>query len=239
LDVDTLDKLPERIRAAKVRKIYPLVYLRTEFRTDAESMGAARQIRASRKSIKAYHGASDLLDISEGNPRWIVGIAKMLIDESRDAQLPLKPFKQASIIEGTIHRFRARLKTISVGPSRINGRLANLLTLVDAIGDYLGDSFVEGDFTSQPYLCFTVDSHISDDLANGIGRAINAGAIVYVPEKDAHALLHNVRGKRFRLSYLLAPYFRLPLRLGESVSLTRILAGGAGANTTNELPLIP
>lgn len=238
INIHRLDQLSEKERAAKVRKIYPIVYLRSQFRVDATSKRATRQTKASSKSLKAFHGVSDLLDISEGNPRWIVGITQLLIEEAKANSVPIKEHRQAAIIEGTIHRFRARLKTISIGPSRIKGQMANLLSLVDAIGNSFGDALIKGDFTPQPNLCFTVDSNISEELATGIGRALNAGAIMYVPEKDALALLHSVKGKRFRLSYLLAPYFRLPLRLGESISLSRILSDTKNQPAQDELPLL-
>ena len=50
---------------------------------------------------------------------------------------------------------------------------------------------------------------------DSLGRALNAGAIVFVPEKPGRRF-SSLRGKRFRLSYLLAPHYQLPLILGKT-----------------------
>ena len=60
-------------------------------------------------------------------------------------------------------------------------------------------------------------------MHESLTRALNAGAIVYVPDEDGQLLLASLRGKRFRLSYLLAPTYHVPLRLGRAVSLSKIL----------------
>ena len=58
---------------------------------------------------------------------------------------------------------------------------------------------------------------------HSLAEALNAGAIIYVPDEREELLLESLRGKRFRLSYLLAPYYGLPLQLGRTVSLSVIL----------------
>jgi len=73
-------------------------------------------------------------------------------------------------------------------------------------------------------LTFTVDSFVKDDIASMLSQALNAGAIVYIPEKPSdNLILTSLRGKRFRISYLLAPTLKLPLRLGRSIALSRVI----------------
>jgi len=54
---------------------------------------------------------------------------------------------------------------------------------------------------------------------------LNNGAIIYVPDKDGEPLVRSLRGKRFRLNYLLSAYYKLPLILNRSISLSSALSG--------------
>lgn len=222
VDIDNIRNLPENERAAKVRKIYPLIVLRNHFRPEKGSPQADRQKRKGRKSLEVYRGASTILSITEGNPRWIIGVTRRLLSEAQGASFPIRPNKQAAVLEATMHAFRARLKTISIGSRERPDRMEGLLSLVDKVGEYFSDEFIIADFNSEPHLTFTLDSTASNELQAGIGRALNAGAIVYIPDKDSSGMLHDLKGKRFRLSYLLAPFYQLPLRLGGVVSLGKI-----------------
>lgn len=222
IDLNTINNLSENERAAKVRKIYPLALLRNYFRPESGSPQAARQARKGRKTLEIYKGASAIMAISEANPRWIIGITRRMLNEAVSAQLPIRPPYQASVLEETMHAFRARLKTISIGPRDRPDKMESLLSLVEKVGSYFSNEFIIGDFKPEPHLCFTLDSTASPELQAGIGRALNTGAIVYIPEKGSSGMLHDVKGKRFRLSYLLAPQYQLPLRFGGSVSLGRI-----------------
>lgn len=46
---------------------------------------------------------------------------------------------------------------------------------------------------------------------------------MYVPDDDGQLILMSLKGKRFRLSYLLAPLYGFPIRLGKDVALSVIL----------------
>lgn len=237
LSLDSLSELSEEERAAKVRKIYPLVLIRNFFRVPPNSRLAGKQARRSRKSIEVYTGAASLLTISEGNPRWIIGLTRLLLNRIDSAKLPIKRSDQGRILEETIHKFRARLKTISLDASTPKLRSKTLLGFLDIIGTYFKDHVVIERFTPQPPLSFTVDTNAHPSLITAIGRAVNSGAIVYVPDKGSIGLLNDMKGKRFRLSYLLAPYFNLPLRLGDSASIFRILSGKSSTEDDDALML--
>ena len=229
LRLDDIAGLPEEERAAKVRKIYPLVLVRSFFRVAVGSRMAEQQLRRSRKTLELYSGSTSLLTIAEANPRWIIGLSRLLLSEATST--PINRGKQAEQLEATIHKFRATLKTITLGQSSAGLRAKTLLGLIDEIGQYFQKSVLLDDFHPQPTLTFTVDSHASTELVNAIGRAVNAGALMYVPDKSSLGIMNDVRGKRFRISYLLAPYYRLPLRLGASVSLSHILSSKGGSHS--------
>ena len=222
IDIEKLRELPEEERAAKVRKVYPLILLRTFFRTEIISKGETKTVRRARKSLDIYTGASSVLTMAEGNPRWIIGITRILLNSAEGKSLPIRKSDQATTLEETIHKFRARLKAVAFHDP-LKQRVKSLLSLIDDIGHYYSKEFIdEPVFHPQPVLSFTVDANTHPDLVAAIGRAANLGAIVYVPDKGSSTLMQSVRGKRFRLSYLLAPFYRIPLRLGDSVSISRI-----------------
>lgn len=168
--------------------------------------------------------------ISEGNPRWIIGLTRLLLNKTASTQLPIKRSDQGRMLSETIHRFRARLKTVSLDSTTPQLRSQTVLGLLDKIGIFFQTRLIVNDFQSQPPLSFTADSNASPSLITAIGRAVNSGAIVYVPDKGSLGILNDIRGKRFRLSYLLAPYYSLPLRLGDSTSISKILSNNRDAD---------
>jgi hypothetical protein len=228
VNIDKIAEMDEEERAAKVRKIYPLVIVRNFFRASAGSRQSLKQVRKGRKTIEIYSGASSILAMSEANPRWIIGLTRLLLSGGQLTQVNRS--EQARQIESTIHKFRARLKALSLSATNPRARTRTVLDLIDKIGDYFRQSAIIDDFHPQPTLTFTVDSHAPPELVIAVGRAINAGALVFVPDKNSVGILNDVKGKRFRLSYLLAPHYQLPLRLGGSVSLMHILSRGRKPN---------
>ena len=86
-------------------------------------------------------------------------------------------------------------------------------------------------FSDDPPLTFTIDSFMTGDALDILAHSgLNAGAIVYVP--DGKSALMLATGSRFgesafRVSYLLAPVYKLPIRLGRSVALSRLLKAGS------------
>ena len=72
-------------------------------------------------------------------------------------------------------------------------------------------------------MSFIVDDRISDDVEHALRIAVNHGAIVCFEAAADVGGFKTLRGKRFRLTYLLAPVFKLPMRKSKSVSLSAIL----------------
>lgn len=230
IETDFRNVLAGDVRAADIRKITSVVAVRDEFRAyDVVSVKFPKKKLRSRKNPVLYAGANSLFAISEGNPRWLKGILSRLLSESRPDGT-VSGAVQATEIMGAAHRFRAMLKTIPCPPLRAPA-LRGLLSLLDRIGNYFFKAVVLDEFAPEPPLTFIVDARTDPEMVEALGRALNAGAIVYVPETSGEMLLGTVRGKRFRLAYLLAPYFQIPLILGKPVSLASIL------NAKGEAPL--
>jgi hypothetical protein len=236
LDLQEIGRLSENERAAKIRKVYPIVVIRNFYRAAANSKLSKQQTVRGRKAMSVYAGASSILTIAEGNPRWIIGLTRMLLHNSTPEKYSVPQQEQVKHIEDAIHKFRARLKTISWTANENPGHSKSLISLLDSIGFYMREHVLLDRFHPQPPLSIIIDSNASDELISAVGRAVNVGALVYVPEKGASEIVNNVKGKRFRLSYLLAPFYQLPLRLGSAVSISRVLAiQGRNTDTTPSL----
>jgi hypothetical protein len=225
LDPSKLDELADNRRAAVVRKVAPIVAVREFYRredVEAETQGSLR----SRKTAVLYSGAESLFALTEGNPRWFIGIMERLLDQfsaHKEKKIPA-PW-QAEQARAAGERFQAMLGTIPVPQDQAGKMFLGVLECVQEIAEFLHEKIVRGPFKSDPPGTFIVDNRIPDDMLASLGRALNAGAIVYVPDGGPMMIssVAAMKGKRFRISYLLAPIYGLPLRLGKTVALSSIL----------------
>jgi hypothetical protein len=219
-----LDLLKENEKAAEVRKIAPIVAIRDFYRQEDDEH--AVQLR-SRKTPLLYSGAESIFSITEGNPRWFLGLMASFLDfaglNSTGNSIDMVPAsKQAVEVLKVAQRFAATLKTIPVREKSPDG--IGVLQLVRKIAKYFHYQAVVHPFRPEPPGSFIVDSATSESMLVALGQALNAGAIVYVPDEEAQLILTSLRGKRFRPSYLLAPLYRFPIRLGASVALSTIIS---------------
>ncbi|MBK7706371.1 MAG: hypothetical protein IPJ30_11460 [Acidobacteria bacterium] len=136
-------------------------------------------------------------------------------------------------------RFAAMLRTI---PAPYEGGLQNdlgVLSLLEKIGEYFHRICVTADFVAEPPSTFIVDEKVKSEVLLLLEQALNAGAIVLIPDEKRRKnqlLLTSLMGHRFRISYLLAPTFGLPIRLGIPTSLSRILASPVSNVDSATLP---
>jgi hypothetical protein len=223
LDLENIDLLSEDERAAGIRKVRSLIAVREAFRSPDGTILQTKQLRRSRKNPKLYSGALSLFAMVEGNPRWFIGIIGDLVDEYAKSKRKIRPDKQSLEIAKAVNRFRAYLRTIPSPILKKNQPPRGVLSILDIIGNYFHHVVVVEDFSPDPVLTFNVDSRSDDQLLESLGRALNAGAIVYVNELDGGLILKSLRGKRFRLSYILASHYGIPLILGRDKALSAIL----------------
>lgn len=223
IDLTRLAETESIQRASEVRKITSLAAVRLAFRTtDKEFAATGKRVRAS-QAAQLYAGASSIFAMVEGNPRWLIAISLRILAE-QDAPTKARPAVQMREVRRAGSRFRALLRTIPV-PDGPVATQRGLLSVLDGIGRYTFQDVVAGDFNPDPVGSFTVDSHAPRWLVESVGRALNAGAAIYVPDPGSEMVLVSLRGKRFRLSYLFAPHYRIPIRLGRAISLSKMLRG--------------
>jgi hypothetical protein len=203
----------------------PIVAVREFYRRRDMAGAVKKQSKRSRKSALLYAGADSLFAITEGNPRWFIGIVgRLLSTPIHNDRIDLLP--QADEIVRAGQQFAAMLRTIPVSRHAGSGAPQGVLSNIRVIGRFFHNQVVKEDFRPEPPGTFIVDAThlgISDDLLDSLGKALNAGALVYVPDDEGQLILNSLRGKRFRLSYLLASIYELPIRLGNEVALTTVL----------------
>ena len=98
-----------------------------------------------------------------------------------------------------------------------------MLRLIDQIGEYMFRDVVLGPFKPEPVLSFVVDRWVTQAQVEALGTAINQGAFFLVPNRKGDSTSGSIVNSRFRLSYLLAPDFQLPLTYGTAIQLSTIL----------------
>lgn len=211
-------------RAEVVRKAAPIVIARNAYRRDDKTPGNAKL--RSRKNPDIYRGYTSLATICEGNPRLIIRLMNGLLGHGRSGTVGGP--RQTAEIKSAVNRFRARLSSMPGPLTPRDGRRA-LLELVDLLGYQFSDAVHKWEFRLDPIGSFVVDEEVPSDVIEGVELLINAGAFIHVHEQSSGVLMTSPRGSRFRLNYLLATHYGLPLRLERAVSLSGLLRDAGGA----------
>ena len=227
--------LSENNLAQDVRKVQPIVIARNFYLRSFEDGKPTRQ--RSRKTYSLYTGWPSIMEITEGNPRAILTLlgplAKQYSSEMlrRRKRISVPIVMQNQAISRVELLLTSLLRVIPLETSGF-GRQSGLLNFIDRVGRNLEAKLLRQRFSTEYVGSFVVDPSVSPAVVTAVGKALNAGAMVHVPYDDSgpEALLRGLRGQRFRLSYSLAPRYRLLLTLGERVNLSSL------AETTDQSP---
>lgn len=230
--------LPTEQKAA-IRKIRSVSITRNLFlKSKTDKSGKVTTQKRSRKGETrhiSYSGYSTIIELCEGNPRALINLFSPIARElkrmrqSNEKKHVPKEF-QAEKIRYAANAFRSLLKTREYKSEADSPR--SLLNLIDKIGEYFNDQCIGEAFHPEPKLSFSVPSNLSSNLTQTLARALNSGAIIYVPDATADPILNSLAGKRFRLNYLLAAYYQLPILLNAEAPLSSILHSDS-RKTTN------
>jgi energy-coupling factor transporter ATP-binding protein EcfA2 len=200
------------------RKIKPLVIFRYQFK----SSGRLR----SRKNPSLYYGVPFLYELCDGNPRALMALLDIFISNIKRTQKgKIRKFTismQSNVISQFSHNY---LKLITAHPDSSKlikkGNYSNLGDLIAVIGNYFFDSLIVDPFKMDPNGSFIVDDKVPPKLKELIDLGVQLGAIIYLDPSEAISG-NGIVGKRFRLSYLLHPHFRLPKREYDPIQLSKI-----------------
>lgn len=215
-DLDASDSAPS---GTLIRKISPIVAFRNAYRGSTEGKKRGRKAFNS-----AYSGWSAIAAMSEGNPRWLIGLLTGIFAEVGDARrLPISIPIQQKHANDTGWTFANVLRTTAIQQYDQIQTTTPIFELLSKIGKYFYDRLVVDEFKEDPPLSFIVDDDVDDDTENCLRIAINHGAIVCYQSADGIGGFGSLKGKRFRLSYLLSPCFKLPVRKSKPIHLSKIL----------------
>jgi len=203
-----------------LRKVKPTAWLRMEFRKS--DLSGAPGMRP-RKNASIYSGSEAIYDISDGNPRRLIGIlSDMLAIWERKKDQAMPPCVQSRVLYQTAHKFKALTQALPYANVSDLQRGVTMFQLLDQLGSYFAKRILEDSFPLDPVGSFVIDDKTPPLVIDLLKTAAYHGAIIYVDDVTSITNSEMV-GKRFRLSYLWAPLFRLPLRLYTAVPLSSCL----------------
>ena len=222
LDAKQLDPSPSAPNGNAIRKIAQLVAFRNANRSDSGTRRGGKRWR------EPYTGWEALAAISEGNPRWLIGMIAGLepaMKSSTYSPIVHRP-AQAAEVEKASTTFQEKLKAVAIEDNSGITTHHSVFGLLERIGREFERILITGDFLEDPPLSFQVDNDITEDDENCLRIALNFGGIVSEQRPDHVAGFRTLRGMQFRLAYILAPQFNLPLRsTGKTRTLSSILKG--------------
>lgn len=216
IDLLNLEHEPDHVRS-KVRKILPMMELRIRLRRLEREAGTAA-LRAI-QLLDAYSGERAFLAMTEGNPRWLEHICdRLLADWDRK---PIPEIVQARVLRAAGEEFLSYLHILPVRGTHLGVDEAPR-QLLDKIGAYLRHAQLAGRFSSDPPGSIRIDERASPAHLAAVQALVDRGALIEVPETDLPSV-GPLTGRRYRIAYLLAPHFHLPLRLDKAINLTTVL----------------
>lgn len=216
-----------------LRKIAPLVAFRNAYK--GKSVGRKRGVKPFNT---AYSGWESIAAISEGNPRWLIGLITRIMSNSDQAQFPVPTPQQTAGVQWNCQRYAEMLQSVANEQFGSIKTSTPIYEVLSKIGDYFHNRLVRTAFVEDPPMSFIVDERVSDDVEHALRIAVNHGAIVCYQIAANVGGFRTLRGLRFRLTYLLAPVFKLPMRKSKPVSLSTILEAKPEAPLSQDEPSV-
>lgn len=218
-----------------VRKITQLVLHRAN-ELERFTFAAGAKHRGGKRNQRAYVGFPNLVDLTEGNPRWVLTLAESVVAAHRAAERPLStPSVQSSAVRDFVEQMVAKL---TVYPTKLaaSGRRWTPYDFVKGLGNSIYTQLFDVPFKTDPAMSFVIDQAAVEQFGEYIRTAIDLGALVILrrggPAPLAGAVtVQTLIGSRVRLTYRLAPEFRLPLLYLKERTISSALKAG-------ELPLV-
>ena len=239
IDVKQLGHTDQFKKDAVLRKAAPIAAVRNFFlHEDREGNVSPRQ----RKTSSLYAGAESIFAISEGNPRWLIGLLSPLIAYMVNMKAKtVDPSVQAEQIDKAADRLLALLRTTPLPNGSARSGTGGLDVLLQRIGQRLHDDLVQSNFAIDPKLSFVADKGYSNGVCELLAAGLNRGAVVLVDEGTSRPIVGDLHDVPLRFSYLLAAKFGLALRKGRTTGLRQLLISTEGyddADASRQLGLL-
>jgi|GEM_PF-906414 hypothetical protein len=209
-----------------IRKIKEIVINRLVFmRFDPNNRERVSHSSQTRKVFPIYYGKKTLLNICEGNPRFIIGMLADMFNQveltENVSELKITPLDQVKLIKDISDRFMAMLYTYP-SSQKINNKYYDLEWLITRIGEYFDKEVNKGEVKINPANSFTIDEKLGREFYEILKLGVDLGAFIKL-DQEKNIISKDNKLTRYRLSYLIAPQFKLPLRLYAARNLGRIL----------------
>ncbi len=205
------------------RKVKPLALHRYQFKSHI--IGRMR----SRKNPSLYYGLPKLYNICDGNPRALIGLIdefiEKLVIELDGTTKPLDINFQSRIISEVSKKYLLLLQNHPDANIPYYNKYMNLGIILEKIGRYFEERIIVDRFSMDPINCFVVDKDTPQEVTDLLKVAMHLGAIIYL-NPDESVSKTSLVGKKFRLSYLLFPNYRLPIVEYNHTALSKILRKG-------------
>jgi len=233
VDLDRIAETQQTQKDSILRKAAPIAAVRNFFLHEDQEGNVSSRFR---KTSSLYAGAESIFAISEGNPRWLIGLLTPMIAYMVNNKVRRVPESvQAEEIDNAADRLVALLRTIPVPLNVHQSDVQALDVLVQKIGLRLHDDLINRPFAIDPRLCFVVDRGINNSLIELLSSGLNRGAVMLVQGTAARSVVGDMTGVTLRLSYLLAAKYGLPLRKGKATNLSHLLQGPIAPSSTPQL----
>lgn len=209
-----------------VRKITPLVNMRNHVLKQWSVKGGAK--KRSKIGLQPYLHYPNLLELTEGNPRWTLNLAECIAFEAQaKGSVIASQGVQRRAVTSFVSRFSSMLEVYPVGGDEVQYTLRGFL---QELSEFLHTKTCLDKFSPDPALSFVVDSEAADKYGDLILLCIHLGALVITDLDSTGAAAfvsgrQGLVGRKLRICYRLAPEWFLPLRTGRSVTMSRVFSG--------------
>lgn len=217
--IDIKNPIPktEEQKVAVYRKMKPIVYYRNYFVKEFKKESDRPTLKPARKYIELYSGLEVLINITDGNPRWLIGLINSILSKAKSDKAD--PGNQYDEIIKVSDRF---INFIKNTPIKFSSADLTIDGFFDIIGNHFQNELLGKKFQPEPSSTFLFDIKNSADYELIIEKALLQGALILVGnEKEVYDF--EIYNKRFKLSYLYYPKYKLPLRMNKKVKLSSII----------------
>lgn len=205
---------------ATIRKIAPIAAFRNAYRSNK----ALGKKRGRKPFAAAYVGWESLAAMSEGNPRWLIGLLiSIWTGRYFKKTVPISMAAQADASKETGGAFVEMLRSLATRPTPDIQAGEPVLTIIEKLANFFHDKLVTKSFLEDPPLVFEVDAATPPEIEESLRLALNHGAIICYQDPDKSVGYDSLIGRQFRLAFLLAQQFKLPIRKSKHISLSAIL----------------
>lgn len=177
----------------------------------------------TRKENHLYHGLPFVFELTDGNPRVAINLMNEFITKlvvKADGEIErLSIQAQASIIN---EFSKLRLDYYKGYPNACyseGNKTVSMGELLEMVGSYFKQDLLSQNFIAEPVTCFSIDKNTKTLYAQIVELALNEGAIQDITPNESRL---DSDSRRFRLSFILHPYFGLPKRVNKSILLNDI-----------------